>query len=226
LLAFPQSHRYNAAMPLKLSAHAKYLFIGDSITDAGRGDDKAEGIGHGYARLIRDYLLAKDSTHAPQVINRGVSGNKIHDLKTRWPTDVIELKPDVLSVMIGINDVWHGLNPAWRPGVEIGPYTEVYRELLAQVRKALPACAIVVCEPTVISPPAHEDGNTPLRPYVNAVHALAREIEAEGLVRLHDVFLDADRARPDVKWTTDGVHPSSTGHMLIARQWLVGTGLL
>ena len=208
-------------MPLNLSARAKFLFIGDSITDAERGG----GIGHGYVRIVRDYLLAKDPAHAPQVINRGVSGNKVTNLKQRWEADVLKLEPDVLSVMIGINDVWHGLKPEWRPGVEIGPYTETYRELLAQVRKQLPDCAIVLMEPTVISPPAHENGNAPLRPYVDAVHALAGEIKAI-VVPLHDVFLDAEKSRPDVKWTTDGVHPTTTGHTLIARQWLAATELL
>jgi len=213
-------------MSLPLSARAKYLFIGDSITDANRKADKDEGLGSGYVRLVRDYLCAKDAGHAPQVMNRGVSGNKVPNLRQRWDADVIQLAPDVLSVMIGINDVWHGLNPAWAPGTEIGPYTDTYRELLGRVRKELPECAIVLCEPTIISPPAHANGNATLRPYASAVHELAREFKAAALVKLHDVFLDAEKTRPDVKWTTDGVHPTSTGHMLIARQWLVATELL
>src|SRR5688500_11041895 len=99
-------------MSLKFTRETKLLFIGDSITDAGWQGDR-EALGAGYVRLIHDLLLARDPAAAPNVINRGISGNKITDLAARWQRDVIALDPDMLSVMIGINDVWHDLVPEW-----------------------------------------------------------------------------------------------------------------
>lgn len=214
---------YKRFMPIRLSPTSRFIFIGDSITDCGRGGE-AEGVGSGYVRVIRDYLRAKDAAHAPEVLNRGISGNKVTNLRDRWQRDVIDLSPTVLSVMIGINDVWHGLNPGGA-GVDLATYRKTYGELIAQVKDKHPQCAIILCEPTIISPPAPAKGNESLRPYVNAVRELAVEHKTL-LVPLHDVFLDAAKARPDIDWATDGVHPTSTGHMLIARQWLNALKLL
>jgi lysophospholipase L1-like esterase len=210
-------------MPIRLNPKSKFVFIGDSITDCGRGGEP-EGIGSGYVRLVRDYLRAKDPGHAPEVVNRGVSGNKVTNLRDRWSKDVIDLSPNVLSIMIGINDVWHGLNPGGS-GVDIDTYRRTYAQLISQTKEKHPACEIVLCEPTVISPPAHEKGNESLKPYVAAVRELAVELKLL-LVPLHEVFLDAAKARPDIDWHSDGVHPTSSGHMLIARQWLEATELL
>ncbi len=210
-------------MPIRLNPTSKFVFIGDSITDCGRGGEP-EGIGSGYVRVVRDYLRAKDPAHAPEVLNRGISGNKVTNLRDRWQKDVIDLAPTVLSVMIGINDVWHGLNPGGS-GVDLATFQKTYGELLAAVKAKHPQCAIVLCEPTIISPPAHAKGNETLKPYVAAVRELAVEHKAV-LVPLHDVFLDAAKGRRDIDWATDGVHPTSSGHMLIARQWLAATELL
>ena len=212
----------------KLSRESRVLFIGDSITDAGRGADKEEQIGNGYVRLVRDLLRAKDPANAPHVINRGISGNKVTDLSARWERDVIASDPHLLSVMIGINDVWHGLNPAWAPGVDIDDYTAIYRDLLTRTRKGLPNCRVVLMEPTVIDPPAPAEGNEKLQPYVKAVNALAKEFAGTvvAAVPTHTAFVNARTARPDIVWAPDGVHPSTSGHMLIARTWLAATGLL
>jgi lysophospholipase L1-like esterase len=209
---------------LKLNASSRLLFIGDSITDCGRRGDPEE-IGDGYVRLVRDYLLARGPAAAPVVINRGISGNKIPDLQKRWERDVLETAPGVLSVFIGINDVWHGL-AFDRVGCDIEHYIAGYRDILQRTRPKLPGCQFVLCEPSVISPPAHDEGNARLAPYVRAVHDVAGEFGAIGVVPLHRAFIDAQSARPDVRWTTDGVHPTSAGHMLIARTWLKSTDLL
>jgi acyl-CoA thioesterase I len=211
-------------MGITLTRESRLLFIGDSITDCGRRDDK-EKIGSGYPRLIRDYLWARDPDRAPVVLNTGISGNRVTHLQERWQRDVIDLKPDVLSIKIGINDVWHGLGGK-NEGVPIALFIPTYRQILLQVRSALPQCQLVLCEPNMISPPAPADGNDALKPYVRAVNELAAEFHADAVVRLHGAFLEAVRRRPDIPWAPDGVHPSSTGHMLIAREWLKATGLL
>jgi lysophospholipase L1-like esterase len=212
-------------MAIPLAADTRLLFIGDSITDCGRRTCP-EQIGSGYPRLVRDWLRAGSPATAPHVINTGISGNKVPDLQKRWDADVIAHAPDVVSVKIGINDVWHGLNPENPRGVDVETYTAGYRDILARLKQARPGVRIVLCEPSVIDPPQDARANEVLQPYVRAVRALAQEFAAECVVPLHAAFVDARRQRPDIAWTTDGVHPTSAGHMLIARTWLEATGLV
>jgi lysophospholipase L1-like esterase len=203
---------------ITFTATKRLLFIGDSITDCGRRED-SEQIGAGYVRHVRDYLRAASPVTAPIVINRGISGNKMPDLQKRWQRDVLEETPDVLSIYIGINDVWHGLIPG-REGCDIDRFIAGYQDILTRTRNALPHCALILCEPSVIWPPVHEQGNEKLKPYIGAVHDIAQRFNAACVVPLHDAFNNANAARPDIAWTTDGVHPTSTGHMLIAHAWL------
>ncbi|MDB5326561.1 MAG: hydrolase, partial [Phycisphaerales bacterium] len=125
-----------------------------------------------------------------------------------------------------INDVWHGLNPDWAPGVPIEQFVELYHVILRQVHAVLPNAKVVLCQPSVIEPPGPANGNAVLQPYVRAIGELKREFNAVAVVPLHSAFVNARRLRPDINWTPDGVHPSSAGHMLIARTWLAETGLL
>lgn len=200
------------------------LFIGDSITDCGRRTD-SQMLGQGYVRIVRDWLLARDPANCPFIVNTGISGNKIPDLQKRWDRDVIAHKPDVVSIMIGINDVWHGLVPG-REGCPIDRFTDGYHDVLTRLKVALPDSRLVLCEPSVIDPPQDPRANDLLQPYVRVVHDLAREFAAECVVPTHQAFVQARLARPDVAWTTDGVHPTPVGHMLIARTWLMAVGLL
>jgi len=211
-------------MGLVLNAATRLLFIGDSITDAGRREDP-EGMGTGYVRRIRDWLRARDPENAPHVVNQGISGNKVTDLQTRWKRDVLDQSPDVVSIMIGINDVWHGLIDD-HAGVDVESFVRTYRQILTALRARHPECKLVLCEPTIISPPAAAVGNRDLQPYVLAVNELTKEFDVEALVKLHEPFRRAEQLRPDIAWTTDGVHPTSTGHALIARTWLSSTGTI
>jgi acyl-CoA thioesterase I len=211
-------------MAITLTPQTRLVFIGDSITDCGRSTD-AEKVGHGYVRMIRDWLAARDPANCPLIINVGTSGNKMPDLQQRWQRDVLDHAPNLVSIKIGINDVWHGLCPD-RRGCGIEPFIAGYREILSRLRSAHPGCAIVLCEPSLIDPPQDARGNESLQPYVRAVHKLATEFQAECVVPLHTVFVKARSARPDLQWTTDGVHPTELGHVLIARTWLAAVGLL
>jgi acyl-CoA thioesterase I len=212
-------------MAIDLHSGQKLLFIGDSITDCGRRDD-AQGLGYGYVRLIHDYLAAKNPAMILSVINTGISGNKVTDLAARWKQDVIDHQPDLVSINIGINDVWHGLDPNCDGGVPIEQFVEIYHVILRQLQGAVAGVKIVLCQPSVIEPPAQVAGNAALQPYVRAIGELKREFAVAAMVPLHGVFVSAKKLRPDISWTPDGVHPGSAGHMVIARTWLVQTGLL
>jgi len=211
-------------MQTKLHKTMRLLFIGDSITDCGRGADP-EGVGSGYVRIIRDYLRARDPASAPQVINRGISGHKVTDLHNRWQTDVIDLAPHVCSIMIGVNDVWHSYTPGLE-GVGLDEYVAIYRGNLKQLTETLPECDVILCEPTVIWEPQDVRANPQLEGYVKAVHDLGREFKVRKVIETHKAFEEARRRGPDIDWAPDGVHPSSSGHMLIARTWLKALDLL
>ena len=211
-------------MALPLARDSRWVFIGDSITDAGRRQCP-EGIGGGYVRVVRDWIRAADPASAPEIVNRGISGNKVTDLHSRWTEDVLSLSPALVSVKIGINDVWHGLRDD-RQGTGIEQFVAVYGELLAQLRSICPQAVLVLCEPSVIWPPAPEEGNAALGPYVQAVRTLGQKFAARAVVPLHAAFQNARAARPDIAWAPDGVHPGSSGHTLIARHWLAALGLL
>ncbi len=212
-------------MPLRLTRDSRLLFIGASITDCDRRADAPEHLGTGYVRIVRDWLLARDPAGAPHVINRGIGGNTVADLARRWEADVIDERPDAVSIMIGVNDVWRQLD-GHGPGVPLEAHVSTFRGLLERTLAALPACQLVVAEPTVIGPPAAgSEGNRMLAPYVAAQGALAREFGAVH-VPTHAAFLAAQAARPDLIWAPDGVHPPAFGHALLAREWLAATGLL
>lgn len=212
-------------MALPLSREARWLFIGDSITDCGRRSCP-EGLGNGYVRLVRDLLRAAHPAVAPEVLNQGISGNKITDLQSRWDEDVLAHKPDLVSIKIGINDVWHGLGDNPSGGTSLEAFQSGLEEVLQRLKAALPAATVVLCEPSVIWPPAPEQGNSRLQPYIQAVRDVGARFEVATVVPLHAAFETRRTARPDIAWAPDGVHPSSSGHMLIARTWLGMLGLL
>ncbi|HNT37132.1 MAG TPA: SGNH/GDSL hydrolase family protein, partial [bacterium] len=171
---------------LEIGRNDKLLFIGDSITDCGRRNDP-EGMGSGYVRMIRDWLLASQPADAPIVLNKGIGGHKVTDLEARWQTDVLDEKPDILSIKIGVNDVWHAY-AATPSGVTPGRYASVFQSILKQVRENLPNCRIVLCEPSIIWPPAPEGANEAMKPYLQSVHVLAQEFNAVCVVPLHKAF--------------------------------------
>src|SRR5471030_622302 len=119
-------------MALPLSPASAWIFVGDSITDATRYACP-EKLGDGYVRMVRDWLYASDPVSAPRVINAGICGDKITDLQKRWKMDVLAHQPDLVSVMIGINDVWHSATPGLE-GTTLEKFKEGYADILQQVK--------------------------------------------------------------------------------------------
>ena len=212
---------------LPLGRDRTWVFAGDSITDCGRRAHPRE-LGHGYVRFVNDLLLARGLDDCPTILNRGVGGDTIRDLAGRWRGDVIDQDPDVVSVKIGINDVWRQLDGK-SPGVPLGEFVQTYGRLLADLIDARPDVRLVLCEPSVIGPPAsHGEGNLKLLPYAMAIREIAAQFKGNVAftVPFHGVCLEAESRRPDVEWWPDGVHPGEAGHMLLARAWLAEAGLL
>ena len=199
------------------------LFQGDSITDCGR--DRAiaaandpRALGTGYPLLLAGALRDRYPERDLQVFNRGVSGNTVDDLHARWTADAIDLKPAVLSILIGVNDKWHTLMGTYKGTAE--KYEAGYHALLDSTRTALPGTRLVVMEPFVLKTGAVTDA---WFPDFDNYRAAARRV-AEGakatFVPLHDMLQDLARKAPPTYWAADGVHPTVAGHAAIARQWL------
>jgi acyl-CoA thioesterase I len=188
----------------------KIIFIGDSITAAGKNTDP-ERLGNGYVRMIKEVLPEN-----VKVLNKGVNGHRVTDLAFRWERDVINLEPDVVSVSIGINDVWRQLDSPDLNQVDVQKFEEVYRDLLSQLSRST---RLVLMEPTIIEENPESEGNQMLISYVEAVRKLVVEFDAV-LVPTHDVFIKHLKEHPEIALTTDGVHMKRKGNELMAQAWL------
>ena len=200
------------------------LFQGDSITDAGR-EKKNEwannggSFGGGYAMMIASNLLMDLADKQLTIYNRGISGNKVYQLADRWQKDCIDLKPDVLSILIGVNDYWHFRNGEYDGTPDI--YINDFRELLARTRESLPDIKLVICQPFVLPDTRAVDESwlEPFSAYQENAAKIANEFEAIW-VPFQTAFDDALSIAPATYWTGDGVHPSMAGARLMAETWL------
>jgi lysophospholipase L1-like esterase len=212
-----------APQPDIVTSGAVLLFQGDSITDWSRDRSIAEAndvraLGTGYPFLLAGELRARHPERDLQVFNRGVSGNTVEDLRARWAHDTIDLKPAVLSILIGVNDKWHTLMGTYTGTAE--KYETGYRTLIETTRAALPATRLVIMEPFVLRAGAVSDAWFPdFDKYRAAARRVAESAKAT-FVPLHDMLQDLARKASPAYWAADGVHPTVAGHAAIARQWL------
>ncbi len=200
------------------------LFQGDSITDAGREKEKeqpnnAKSFGQGYAFLAASALLNALPEKNLTIYNRGISGNKVYQLAERWQKDCLDLKPDVLSILIGVNDYWHKRNGQYNGTVEV--YENDYRKLLQATKEKLPNIKLVICEPFYVlnTSAVDETWEAPMKEYQAVAKKIAKEFNALW-VPFQQVFDEAVKHAPAKYWTGDGVHPGMPGAQLLAEAWL------
>ena len=200
------------------------LFQGDSIPDAGREKRKPvanAGLGRGYPKFVAEGLLKDHAELDLQIHNRGISGNKVPDLDRRWRADCIEIEPKVLSILIGVNDIWHKLNGRYEGTAET--YRDGFAALLERTRKALPNTVFVVCQPFVLDSGTVQKNKDKWFPEFDVRRNYAQEV-AKGAgalwVPFQDVFDQAvsEGTKPS-ELAGDGVHPSQQGHQLMAKTW-------
>ena len=208
--------RAEDAMPA-CAAGARVLSQGDSLTDGNRGRnaDPNHILGHGYQFIISARFGAELAERRLVFMNRGVSGDSVADLAKRWDADTVGLKPDVLSILIGVNDLGKG--------VSAEEYEAQYDTLLARTVKALPGVKLVLCEPFGL-PVGKKEGIwgtywPELQKRQAVVGRLAGKYHA-ALVRFQHVFDEAVKRAPAEYWIWDGVHPTYSGHELMAEEWI------
>ena len=206
----------------------KILFFGDSITDAGRNRDASSHmstLGYGFVRVIADRLQGAEPAKY-EIVNRGIGGNRVVDLYARIKCDAWNLQPDVISILIGINDIWHEIGN--QNGVEIDRFENVYRMMLADTKKALPNTKIILCEPFVLEGTATSyTEETPERyerfcqvyQYAEVVKNLAKEFNLPFLPLQEKLTQAAKKSKAEY-YLADGVHPHVAGATLIADEWI------
>ena len=216
-LVSPTSTAQPAVPPIPaFKQDARILFQGDSITDGNRGRnaDPNHILGHGYAFIIAAKYGAAYAERNLTFLNRGCSGNTVPDLTKRWPQDTLDLKPDILSILIGVN--------ANTRNVPLDEYERGYDQLLADARAANPAVRFVLCAP--FTQPVgrkmknYEPWHAGIMQRRDAVVRLAKKYQA-AFVDFQTMFEAACKKAPADYWIWDGVHPTYSGHQLMADEW-------
>ena len=214
------------ASKLQLKKGDVILFQGDSITDDGRDKgvmdaNHGKALGRGYAAVASGQILFGHPDLELKCYNRGISGHKIPDLAARWDKDTVALKPAVLSILIGVNDLWHTFAFGNKYKATVEDYERGYRELIQRSQKEIPGVAIVICEPFTTRT---SDDFKPLAGYREVSRKLADEMKLP-FVPFQSLFDEAVKAAPAEFWLWDGIHPSPAGHALMARQWREVVGI-
>lgn len=202
------------------------LFQGDSITDCGRSKQGGIRMGEGYAMLVKTHL-AFENPNEYEFYNRGISGNRIVDVYARIKSDIINLKPDYMSLLIGVNDVWHEIEE--QNGVDADKFEKIYCMLIEEIKAALPDIKLMILEPFCLRGPATD--NTEAKPdkwnvFNSEVKKRAEKAKAVaekyGLVyvELQKHFDELAKTAENTYWLVDGVHPTYMGHEMIKREWL------
>jgi acyl-CoA thioesterase I len=203
---------------MNLRRGARILFQGDSITDVGRRDTP-DGLGSGYPAVIQGILGSARSTRGYEILNRGVGGDRSVELLARWKADCEELKPDLLSIMVGVNDVWR-IRGGYMGQAHIPPqdFAKNLEELILRAKGA-GVGRIALMSPTTIDNGKDPEFNALLDEDARYVRELAKK---HGAVYVPSRECQARllRDRPEIVWTIDGCHPSLAGHVALASCWL------
>jgi lysophospholipase L1-like esterase len=204
------------------------LFQGDSITDAGRnrsavGENNSSALGGGYPLMAASQMLRAHPDSALKIFNRGVSGDKIPALQARWDTDTLALKPDILSILVGVNDFWHKLTGGYTGTVP--DFEAQYNDLLQNTRRALPSVRLVILEPFVLVTGSVDAKWFPEFDERRAVAAGVAKRAGATFIPLQSMFTQLAKSAPPSYWLADGVHPTIAGHAAIADRWREAVGL-
>lgn len=218
------SHDHEHGCDCGCEENIRILFQGDSITDWNRNREDPYCLGNGYAMFAASRFRAEHPEYPVEFMNRGISGDRAAELRARWEEDCIKLQPDLVSILVGINDVGCYYREK-APSSSIEQFTDNYRNLLTRIVEETDA-GIVLIEPFLLPiEDYYDEWRKLLDPEIHAVRALAREFNAS-LIPLDGLLAQATTRREPKFWSYDGVHPTAEGHALIAQAWLDTVDLL
>lgn len=196
------------------------LFQGDSITDTTRNRENDADLGRGYPLLVAG-RMGLDAPGKYRFLNRGISGNRIVDIYARIKRDILNLRPDVVSILVGVNDVLHELE--YSNGVSVQKFEKIYGMLLEEIRESLPNTKILLMEPFVLKgtvTACHYDWFTEeVGTRAKIVQELAEKFGLPFLPLQQDLN-DLAKQMPENYWLSDGVHPTINFHQHIADKWI------
>lgn len=208
------------------------LFQGDSITDAGRYRANPDSMGNGYASMAAGWIEYENPGQY-HCLNRGIGGNRVTDLYARIREDLINLKPDIVSILIGVNDVWSDVSDNMGNAPE--KFEWVYRKIIQEIQEELPNTKILLLGPYVLEgqgtcsneefPHRWEFMRDGVAKLAEVTENLAREFSL-AYVPLQEAFNEVLKKAPVEYWTFEGVHPTPAGYEVIKRQWLQGFAML
>ena len=206
---------------VKLSKNDVILFQGDSITDMGRNHSRKDpndnsGLGASYPFIAAAELLLHHPDKNLKIYNRGINGNVVPQLAARWDEDCIALKPDVLSILVGVNDYWHTLTGNYTGTLD--SYHKDYDALLSRTMKALPNVKLIIGEPYAI--PGVKTVSDSWFPTFSGYQKVARDLAEKYnaiFIPYQHIYDQAIKLAPAPYWTHDGVHPDTAGDALMAR---------
>ncbi len=199
----------------------RILFQGDSITDAGRDWNNDGQLGRGYAHLV-EASLGYSEPNQHEFINKGISGNRVVDLYARIKRDIINYKPDVMSILIGVNDVWHEIGDSPN-GVDADKFFKIYCMLIEEVKEALPNIKIMILEPFVLEACSTTEHWEFFKTETTKRAEMAKKVAEKyslPFIPLQKGFDQLATKAPNSYWLGDGVHPTAKGHEFIKNEWL------
>ena len=203
-------------MTIHIADGSTVMFTGDSITDCWRTAPVDNPLGHGYPLFVAGAHGAMRPTSRIRWLNSGIAGNRVMDLQARWENDVLAEAPDLLSVLVGINDVWRRYDSDDPTRVE--DYRDGYRRLLTSA-VGVGVRQIILIEPFLVPVGDQQRWREDLDPKIQAVRELGREFDAQ-LLAADGIFAQLSATTGSEVWSEDGVHPTIAGHRVLADAWL------
>ncbi|MFJ3203857.1 SGNH/GDSL hydrolase family protein [Streptomyces sp. NPDC086989] len=216
-------------MAITLRAGSTVMFTGDSITDCQRLESE-DGLGFGYPLRIAGEWGLRHPDRPVTWRNTGMGGHKVRDLEARWQRDVLDARPDVVSILVGVNDMgWHSLDPQgyvisaeeFEAGYDrlLAPLAEAGAELILIEPFLLPVHGVVEAGPVLIGEKERSAWRADLDPKIQVVRKLARRYGAQ-LLAADGMFAGLGATAGPEHWAADGVHPTPAGHAALAEAWL------
>ncbi|MDP4176993.1 MAG: SGNH/GDSL hydrolase family protein [Bacillota bacterium] len=206
-----------------IDANSKLVMIGDSITDAGRNYNAGEGwqesFGNGYVNLVNALLMSNYPEKKIRVVNKGINGNTIRDLKARWKNDVLDLKPDWVSIMIGVNDAWRYFDCPLilENRVSEEEYRKTYEEMLSSIKPIVKG--IVIMRPYMIETNKTDAFRSKVESFAQISRECAEKYDAV-FVDTQKEFDEFSKVHYSAALSFDRVHPNTAGHMILAKAFL------